>query len=564
VRPSAATSRCVTYGTLAITLTLLVYAPLLKNYFFLDDFLVLNLLVNWPLGKFLTMHWAGHLVLVRNAFYAVMHATAGANPTPYFAVLLALHAVNVGLVFAIVQTVTRSAPLACLSAAAWGTSPLNEGALGWLSASGNVFVATTMLAVLALVPLLWREQRLLFSAWNPFVTVLALACGVAAAADLATGRAWRTRVGLTCLVVPLSFGIQAHAGLVVPSAVCVLVAACGLARRAMPGDRPTWPAIRSGLVIATGVAAALWLTPLVAELRQRPGNLAAIVGFLVDGSQPRDTWARAVAGAAYGDVAWRPMADLDVWVRDADMPAAIARVEALGYRRLPEVPGRPAELQRRSGGEVVFAGPAGAGLLELHYSAFQGWWVRRTADPDDVGAWDRSVRVEPGRHARRLAPEDAILQTAFHVTVNQFGQAPLRGLLDIAVMARRLRVDWAEVCLRARSWRLETASGLVLWSAHALFGLGEGGTAVRALAPRGVRRALLRRFVTLESILGGKDLTRSHARHAFLLALVDRPRDVLRLVGRTLWPEPWWRAARYGRPVGPAAHLWSMARRGSV
>jgi hypothetical protein len=108
----------------------------------------MNLLVNWPLGKFLTMHWAGHLVLVRNAFYAVMHATAGANPTPYFAVLLALHAVNVGLVFAIVQTVTRSAPLACLSAAAWGTSPLNEGALGWLSASGNVFVATTMLAVL--------------------------------------------------------------------------------------------------------------------------------------------------------------------------------------------------------------------------------------------------------------------------------------------------------------------------------------------------------------------------------------------------------------------------------
>jgi hypothetical protein len=59
-----------------------------------------------------------------------------------------------------------------------------------------------------------------------------------------------------------------------------------------------------------------------------------------------------------------------------NMPAAIARVEALGYRRLPEVSGRPAELLRRSGGEVVFAGP-GTGLLELHYSAFQGWWIRR-------------------------------------------------------------------------------------------------------------------------------------------------------------------------------------------
>lgn len=272
----------------------------------------------------------------------------------------------------------------------------------------------------------------------------------------------------------------------------------------------------------------------------------------------------AVASAAYGDVAWRPMADLDVWVRDAEMRAAIERVEALGYRRLPEVAGRPAELQRRSGGEVVFAGPAGTGLLELHYSAFQGWWVRRTGDPDVLGVWERSVAAGPGRHARRLAPEDAVLQTAFHVTVNQFGQAPLRGLLDIAVMARRLPIDWAAVAVRARSWRLATAVGLVLRSAHDLFGLGPGAAAVRSLSPRGVRRSVLRRFVTLESILKGRDLTRSHARHAFLLAVVDRPRDVLRLVGRTLWPEPWWRAARYGRPVGPAGHLWSMARRGSV
>jgi hypothetical protein len=148
--------------------------------------------------------------------------------------------------------------------------------------------------------------------------------------------------------------------------------------------------------------------------------------------------------------------------------------------------------------------------------------------------------------------------------VNQFGQAPLRGLLDIAVMARRFTIDWDVVCARARSWRLATAAGLVLATADALFDLGSARGAIGALAPRGVRGALVRRFVTLESILRGRDLTRSHARHAFLLAMVDRPRDVLRLVGRTLWPEPWWRAARYGRPVGPAGHLWSMARRGSV
>src|SRR4030095_311383 len=62
--------------------------------------------------------------------------------------LLALHAVNVGLIFGIVRVVTLSAALACLAAAAWGTCPINEGALGWIAASGNVMVATATLFIL--------------------------------------------------------------------------------------------------------------------------------------------------------------------------------------------------------------------------------------------------------------------------------------------------------------------------------------------------------------------------------------------------------------------------------
>ena len=170
----------------------------------------------------------------------------------------------------------------------------------------------------------------------------------------------------------------------------------------------------------------------------------------------------------------------------------------------------------------------------------------------------------PDRHARRLAVEDAILQTAFHVVVNQFGQAPLRGLLDVAVMARRFAVDWETVASRARSWRLASAAGLALRTADALFGLPGAEAALRTLASSGARLAALRRFVTPESVLAERDLTRSWRKHALLLALVDRPRDAARLVGRTLWPEAWWREARYGRPVGPAQHLWSLARRGEV
>jgi hypothetical protein len=182
----------------------------------------------------------------------------------------------------------------------WTALALNLIWLGGLLAIvGRRAPGLAVAIAVALVPLLWREQRLLFSAWNPFVTVLALACAVAAAADLATGGAWRTRLGATWLVLPLSFCIQAHAGLVVPSAVCVLIAACGLWRRGTPDREPIWPAIRSGLLIATAVAAVLWLTPLLAERRQQPGNLASMVRFLTDESLPRDTWTRGLAAAGY-------------------------------------------------------------------------------------------------------------------------------------------------------------------------------------------------------------------------------------------------------------------------
>jgi hypothetical protein len=50
----------------------------------------------------------------------------------------------------------------------------------------------------------------------------------------------------------------------------------------------------------------------------------------------------------------------------------------------------------------------------------------------------------------------------------------------------------------------------------------------------------------------------------FMMALVDRRRDGARLIGRTVWPEPWWIAARYGRPASRMKHLWGLVRRGEA
>lgn len=273
----------------------------------------------------------------------------------------------------------------------------------------------------------------------------------------------------------------------------------------------------------------------------------------------------AVARSSYADASQRPMTDLDIWVRDDDMDRAAAILEEEGFRHDPGLAHRPVALQRLSGGELVFRPRHGGhGLVELHFSPFQGWWVKRATAPDIEGVWRRTLPMAPARHARRLAPEDAILQTASHLVVNQFAQAPLRGLMDLGVLSRAHAVDWDAVALRAQAWRMATATWLALDIADRLIGLPGARAALDHLRPGSARRRLLAAFVTPGAILAGRDLTHPGRRHPFMLALVDRRRDGARLVGRTLWPEPSWIAARYGRPMSRLGHVRDMVRRGDV
>lgn len=180
----------------------------------------------------------------------------------------------------------------------WTALAVNLVSLGaMLLILGRASPPLAVAAALALTPLLWREQRLLFLAWNPFVPVLALSWAIAAAGDLASRvEPWRSPWGLVRLVLPLSLCVQAHAGLALPAALCTVAAAAGgWVHRSTLRER-------SGRVgIAAGVAAALllWAIPLVAEIREPPGNLRAMATFLADPVLPRASWGRAFEAAAY-------------------------------------------------------------------------------------------------------------------------------------------------------------------------------------------------------------------------------------------------------------------------
>lgn len=302
-------------------------------------------------------------------------------------------------------------------------------------------------------------------------------------------------------------------------------------------------------------------TPALATLRtaykhsslramQREGELRRLLDALAARAiQPVVFKGAVLAYTVYPSPGCRPMGDIDLWVTHAEMPAAIAALEDLGYH-LREKEARPHALTQATDGEVqMLPSQPGQGLVELHWGVFAGEWLARTTAIDRADVRARRVPVTlSGRPAYRLSPEDALIQVAVHLGINhQMSLYALRSLVDIALLVQRQPVDWAVVVPRARTWRVATVTGLALALTQACFDLPELAAPVAALAPTGIQRRVLARFVDKQTILDRPDLSSGKARFAYLLSATDRRRDSLRLLWRTLWPEAHWLAARYGQ-----------------
>jgi hypothetical protein len=133
---------------LPLALAAIVYAPVTRHYFFADDFLELYHLANRPLVQNLVEPFAGHLYVVRNAVFALLHRLFDVDPRGYFAAMLVTHLANVWLLYGVILVFTNSRLLACAGAALWGTAPVLAGVLGWYSVHGAALVAMALLLFL--------------------------------------------------------------------------------------------------------------------------------------------------------------------------------------------------------------------------------------------------------------------------------------------------------------------------------------------------------------------------------------------------------------------------------
>jgi len=128
--------------------TIATFGPILGNYFYGDDFVDLQAIVDAPLGYFLLQPFAGHVLVVRSFVFWLTHAIAGTKATVYFASVLVTHLLNATLLLLALRRLTSPA-IALLASTLWAVAPVQEGALGWYAAFGHP-LATVPIAVILL------------------------------------------------------------------------------------------------------------------------------------------------------------------------------------------------------------------------------------------------------------------------------------------------------------------------------------------------------------------------------------------------------------------------------
>jgi hypothetical protein len=261
-----------------------------------------------------------------------------------------------------------------------------------------------------------------------------------------------------------------------------------------------------------------------------------------------------LAEAAYRNIALRGMGDVDLWVQRNQLDAARRVMVSLRYSSRSRAD-RPQALQDALTGETQMF-KTGAPMVELHWKAFPGEWLRHTARIDEQVIWQRTLPHQ-GEIVRQLSPEDAIIHICVHLAVNhQMSMYGLRTLLDLDCARQRLNIDWGTVAKRARAWRVSTATWLVLRMLTELFGDPEEKLPLQDLMPSPLRRRILSRFTSPQNLMEGIKISSGPKRFLFLLALVDKPRGALYLIWRALMPDRTWLTLQYGLQDAPAWRIW--------
>ncbi len=259
-----------------------------------------------------------------------------------------------------------------------------------------------------------------------------------------------------------------------------------------------------------------------------------------------------LAPLVYGNIALRPMVDLDLLVREGDADRAVSALADLDYAPLAG----GAWMGDRYGHHGLRR--SDGLLLELH-QRLGAMAVGARIDPDQI--WQRARPAPVGQAmALALEPTDLLLHLCTHTAAQHLLQLGLLPLYDIRqVLAQEgAQIEAQELARRARLWRVARAAYLVLTLAQRLLAAPVSQSILASLAPPDGEAHVEAAMGTLLSEEAPEDLPSSN-----LVALWGARRWQARLgvLWRVLLPDAERMRALYGISPGAPVAPWLYLRR---
>ncbi len=201
-----------------------------------------------------------------------------------------------------------------------------------------------------------------------------------------------------------------------------------------------------------------------------------------------------LAETVFADSADRPMADIDLLVRQDDLSTATQTLLELGYHASKDF---WLDIELQVGQHLPPFMQTGAPPIEVHWRLFEPDIPFRI---DQAGLWQRACPAKiAGQPVLGLCPEDLLLHLCLHATLHRF-QNGLRAAYDIAATINHFResLDWTILIHRSQEWQATRALFIWLWLASDLFGASVPAEVLQQFEPDDFnleQSALARRLV---------------------------------------------------------------------
>lgn len=190
----------------------------------------------------------------------------------------------------------------------------------------------------------------------------------------------------------------------------------------------------------------------------------------------------------YPDIGARAMNDIDLLVRKSDLPKCLEVMDELGYKTLTYFNLADENIDTK---HVPPMEKPGGPLVELH------WTLLEEDEPFTIDAdalWQRTMPANFANvDALALGIEDLILHLCLHLTYQHYLSLGLRGLMDIALVIHkfRLEIDWQRLISIAQSWGAEKVAALTLKLVQTQLNVSIPAEVISTLLPEGIDPSLL-------------------------------------------------------------------------